>query len=81
MSLPAACHFNQQIAALSKQKQYDQAKQVFQSMISNGITPDVVTYNTMINLFVKSQQLSEAFNLFKTMKHQKIEPTIITFTS
>ncbi|KAH0788493.1 putative pentatricopeptide repeat-containing protein [Histomonas meleagridis] len=81
MSLPDACHFNQQIAYLSKQRQYDQAYQVFQKMIENRITPDVVTYNTMINLFVKTQQLSEAFSLFKIMKQQNIDPTIITYTS
>ncbi|EAX93917.1 hypothetical protein TVAG_342340 [Trichomonas vaginalis G3] len=56
MSLPAALHFNQEIAQYSKQKMYDQACEVFEKMIQSGVQPDVVTYNTMINVLVKSQR-------------------------
>lgn len=81
MSLPAALHFNQEIAQYSKQKQYDQACRVFEKMIESGVQPDVVTYNTMINVLVKSQRLSDAFGLFQQMKSYEISPTVVTYTS
>lgn len=81
MSLPAALHFNQEIARFSKQKQYDLACQSFERMLNAGVQPDVVTYNTMINVYVKSQRLNDAFSLFEEMQKNKISPTIVTYTS
>jgi len=81
MSLPAALHFNQEIAHYSKLKQYDLACASFEKMIQSGVPPDVVTYNTMINVFVKSLRLEDAFRLFNEMKTRNIDPTIVTYTS
>lgn len=81
VSLPAALHFNQEIARYSKLKQYDQAQRSFERMLHNNVHPDVVTYNTMINVYVKSQRLSDALKLFDQMKKENIQPTIVTYTS
>lgn len=70
-------------------KSYDAIEKLFQDMKSRGISPDVITYNTIMNGLSKcgrNDALPKAINLVDQMveeckQNPNVTPTTVTFTS
>lgn len=68
------------IAAFCSDEDMTNAQWVFDSMILEGVIPDVITYTTMLNGYCRLNCLKEACDLFSDMKERGIKPDIITYT-
>ncbi|KAJ9181573.1 hypothetical protein P3X46_009690 [Hevea brasiliensis] len=57
------------------------AMSFYEDMKSRGISPDVVTYNTMINGYYRFRKMEEAEKLFVEMKGMNVALTVISYTT
>ncbi|KAL1209995.1 Large ribosomal subunit protein [Cardamine amara subsp. amara] len=57
------------------------ALRFFEDMKTRGVSPDVVTYNTMINGFCRFKKMDEADKVFVEMKGNNIEPSVVSYTT
>ena len=73
--------FNAFLHFLGVVDQHDVAQLIFESMKSQGPSPDVVTYNTMLNLLGSSKDVDAALHLYWEMLHCDLTPTEKTFGS
>ena len=55
--------------------------QVFEDMKYRGVTPTVVTYNTLIAAFVQGKQYLRAQRVFEDMQALGCRPTVVTYTT
>lgn len=73
--------YNAFLNFLGETSQIDIARLIFESMKSNGPTPDVVTYNTMLHLLGSSQDVDSALRLYWEMAQYGLEANERTFGS
>lgn len=57
------------------------AMKLFDSMVEECCTPDVVTYNTLINGICKEGNMEKALKLMDEMLERGLAPTKFTYTS
>ena len=48
-------------------------------MLNQGLTPDIVTYNTLINGLCKMGWTHAALNLLEKLPNENVHPDIITY--
>jgi pentatricopeptide repeat protein len=58
-----------------------EAMKLFDSMVEEGCTPDVVTYNTLINELCKGGKMDKVLKLMDEMLERGLVPTKFTYTS
>ncbi len=51
------------------------------SLVSLGLKPDIVTYNSLLQSYVKSNRLREAETIFEKMIVANIPPGAITYNT
>ncbi|KAH7431717.1 hypothetical protein KP509_08G062900 [Ceratopteris richardii] len=73
--------YNNVLAALRNNNQFQAAHDLFRQMQERGPSPDVVSYNTIIAGLIKMQQLAYAERLFEEMDKFGCTPNLITFNS
>ncbi|KAM7251497.1 hypothetical protein ACFE04_023380 [Oxalis oulophora] len=67
--------YNVRVQGLCKLKKTNEAKALFDEMVSSKIKPDSVTYENLILGFCKEGNLDEAKSLFKKMTDSQLKPT------
>jgi len=71
--------FNAALCASSHLGRTDQAKELFETMLSHGLVPNSKTYGTMIRTYTAADRAQEAVDLFETMRAAGIEPNRYAF--
>ncbi|KAJ9551642.1 hypothetical protein OSB04_015687 [Centaurea solstitialis] len=84
---------NTLLIQMAKFQMVDAARDVFTQVLSCGIRPNLLTYNTMINMLCKKgkvreaesyldqmARVDEALDMLNEMMEKNIEPTVYTFT-
>jgi pentatricopeptide repeat protein len=56
--------FNTLIKGCAQERMIGKAKQLFTQMLTRGMRPTYVTYNSIIDVFVRGNQMSEAWRFF-----------------
>ncbi|KAA8499235.1 Pentatricopeptide repeat-containing protein [Porphyridium purpureum] len=69
------------IDVYGKARRLDHALETYQGMLSRGISPNVVTYNTLIAACARSVNADIAFKIFKTMREKGVSPDKFTYGS
>ncbi|KAH7514300.1 hypothetical protein FEM48_Zijuj11G0074100 [Ziziphus jujuba var. spinosa] len=60
---------------------WETGKRFYEDTKSRGISPDVVTYNTMINGYNRFKLIDEAEKLFTVIKGRNLAPTVTWYTT
>ncbi len=71
--------YNAAISACEKGGQWEQAMQLLQQMVKQGITPNVISYNAAISACEKVGQCEHAIKLFGDMEKEGIKRDVITY--
>ena len=50
-------------------------------MINKGVSPNLITFNTIIDAFIRNKNTEKAFNIFNDMIEQKISPDNFTLST
>ncbi|KAL3533593.1 hypothetical protein ACH5RR_007114 [Cinchona calisaya] len=58
-----------------------EARNVFDSMVSGGVHPNVLSYNILINGYFKKNRIDDAMHLLREMSCKRITPTTDTWLS
>jgi pentatricopeptide repeat protein len=72
---------NTMIDVYAKKGMMAKAKEMFASMKSDGIMPDIYTYNSMIYAYLKDGQMFKAIELFTSMNIDGMKPDVVTYNS
>ncbi|XP_037496448.1 pentatricopeptide repeat-containing protein At1g62914, mitochondrial [Jatropha curcas] len=59
----------------------DQAREIFDMMLSKGCTPDVVIYNILIDCYCRRKRIDEAMRLLDEMPRKGLIPNHVTYSS
>lgn len=63
------------------QSDIERAVELFHEMERNGISPDIVSYNTLVNGLSKAKRLEDAMHLQVEMVEANCLPNVVTYTS
>lgn len=66
---------------LSGWKTPEDAEVFFKEMREMGVTPDVVTYNSLVDVYCKGRELEKAYKVLDEMRERDLSPDVITYTS
>ncbi|KAH8550583.1 hypothetical protein BGW37DRAFT_497461 [Umbelopsis sp. PMI_123] len=78
---PREQHLSEALALLDELQQQDSTTRGSTRILSSGINPDVVTYNTLISIACSVSDLRTAQKLYHEMKARNLQPNIRTYTS
>ncbi|XP_010552369.1 PREDICTED: pentatricopeptide repeat-containing protein At3g13150 [Tarenaya hassleriana] len=74
--------FNALLSAYVNSRKYDEAMKVLREFPEKlGITPDLVSYNTMIKAFCRKGSSSDVLSIFEELETNGFEPDLITFNT
>ncbi|KAK3229355.1 hypothetical protein Dsin_001236 [Dipteronia sinensis] len=59
----------------------ERAKDLMEEMVTKGIDPDVVTYNTLINGYCNNGIVDEALKVKTIMEWKDFEPNVVTYNT
>ncbi|KAG4917222.1 hypothetical protein AAZX31_02G009700 [Glycine max] len=65
---------------LSGWKTPEDADLFFKEMKEMGVTPDVVTYNSLMDVYCKGREIEKAYKMLDEMRDQDFSPDVITYT-
>ncbi|XP_027925686.1 putative pentatricopeptide repeat-containing protein At1g02420 isoform X2 [Vigna unguiculata] len=65
---------------LSGWKTPEDAEGFFKEMKEMGVTPDVVTYNSLVDVYCKGREIEKAYKVLDEMRDQGLSPDVITYT-
>ncbi|KAK7392206.1 hypothetical protein VNO78_20636 [Psophocarpus tetragonolobus] len=65
---------------LSGWKTPQDADGFFKEMKEMGVTPDVVTYNSLVDVYCKGREIEKAYKLLDEMRDRDLSPDVITYT-
>jgi pentatricopeptide repeat protein len=65
---------------LSGWKTSEDAELFLKEMKEMGVTPDVVTYNSLVDVYCKGREIEKAYKVFDEMREQDLSPDVITYT-
>ncbi|EYU40951.1 hypothetical protein MIMGU_mgv11b018047mg [Erythranthe guttata] len=63
------------------QGKMDRAKEVFDSITGSGLTPCIISYNSLINGYCKKGKVDEAWRLFLEVSSKDLEQTTVTYNT
>ncbi|XP_027367135.1 putative pentatricopeptide repeat-containing protein At1g02420 [Abrus precatorius] len=66
---------------LSGWKTPEDAEGFFKEMREMGVTPDVVTYNSLVDVYCKGRDMDKAYKVLDEMRDRDLSPDVITYTS
>ncbi|XP_061373637.1 putative pentatricopeptide repeat-containing protein At1g02420 [Gastrolobium bilobum] len=66
---------------LSGWKTPEDAEVFFKEMREMGVTPDVVTYNSLVDVYCKGREMEKAYKVLDEMRERDLTPDVITYTS
>ncbi|KAL5068987.1 hypothetical protein RYX36_019874 [Vicia faba] len=66
---------------LSGWKSCEDAEMFLSEMKEMGVTPDVVTYNSLVDVYCKGREIEKAYKVLDEMREQDLSPDVITYTS
>ena len=66
---------------LRERDQWEKALDLLQEMTSNGIKPNVISYNTAISACEKGNQWEKALDLLQEMTSNGIKPDVISYNA
>ncbi|KAF2575137.1 hypothetical protein F2Q70_00001308 [Brassica cretica] len=73
--------YNSLIYGFCMHDRIDEAKEMFDLIITEDCYPDVVTYNTLINGFCKSKRVEDGMELFREMSQRGLFGGTVTYTT
>ncbi|TKY52431.1 putative pentatricopeptide repeat-containing protein [Spatholobus suberectus] len=65
---------------LSGWKTPEDAEGFFKEMREMGVTPDVVTYNSLVDVYCKGREIGKAYKVLDEMRDRDFSPDVITYT-
>ncbi|BAT90671.1 hypothetical protein LR48_Vigan08g159300 [Vigna angularis] len=65
---------------LSGWKTPEDAEGFLKEMKEMGVTPDVVTYNSLVDVYCKGREIEKAYKVLEEMREQDLSPDVITYT-
>lgn len=65
---------------LSGWKTPEDAEGFFMEMRDMGVTPDVVTYNSLVDVYCKGREIEKAYKVLDEMRDRDLKPDVITYT-
>ncbi|KAG7351996.1 PPR: pentatricopeptide repeat domain containing protein [Nitzschia inconspicua] len=68
-------------AKSSGSKSPDKAKCFLDTMIADGVTPDVISFNTVIHSMANAGRFREAEDMLEEMKEVGVQPNTVTFNT
>ncbi|KAH9616496.1 hypothetical protein KSS87_013316 [Heliosperma pusillum] len=57
----------------------DKAQETFDTMVSNGCAPNVVTFTCLIHGYLKQKRISDVLSIFKEMFENRLAPNEATY--
>ncbi|KAI7852882.1 hypothetical protein BDC45DRAFT_512767 [Circinella umbellata] len=75
--------YNTFIASYVKENQFQEALDIFNTMVEAGVEPDVYSYSIILDTLAKDQQQSPevAFNFYDSIKKKGLKPDEVIYTS
>ncbi|KAJ6688098.1 hypothetical protein OIU74_016742 [Salix koriyanagi] len=59
----------------------NKALEMLKEMVKRGLTPNLISYNTMLKGYFRAGQINEAWNFFLEMKKRDCEIDVVTYTT
>eukprot|EP00929_Paragymnodinium_shiwhaense_P051362 TRINITY_DN25864_c0_g2_i2.p1 TRINITY_DN25864_c0_g2~~TRINITY_DN25864_c0_g2_i2.p1 ORF type:complete len:733 (-),score=173.99 TRINITY_DN25864_c0_g2_i2:4-2109(-) len=72
---------NRAIAAAAKQKQTARAREIYEELVSQGLTPTPPTFGALVNAAVRVGDLVQARSWVEESRRRGIQPGIVTYTT
>ncbi|KAI5080288.1 hypothetical protein GOP47_0005767 [Adiantum capillus-veneris] len=73
--------YNSFIAGLVHHRQCKQASNIVEQMVSHGVEPNNITWNTILSGYAQSGDVELALKIFGDMQERKKRPDLFTFAS
>ncbi|XP_021742875.1 pentatricopeptide repeat-containing protein At1g62930, chloroplastic-like [Chenopodium quinoa] len=65
---------------MCKDNQLELARQFFKEMEAHGLTPNVITWNSLLDGMCKNGQIDEAITMMQQMENSGVVPNIVTYS-
>ena len=73
--------YNLLLNGCSKKLDIKNLHRIYMDMINKGVSPNLITFNTIIDAFIRNKNTEKAFNIFNDMIEQKISPDNFTLST
>ena len=73
--------YNLLLNGCSKKLDIRNLHRIYMDMINKGITPNLITFNTIIDAFIRNKNTEKAFGIFNDMINNKINPDNFTLST
>ena len=73
--------YNLLLNGCSKKLDIKNLHRIYMEMINKGVSPNLITFNTIIDAFIRNKNTEKAFNIFNDMIEQKISPDNFTLST
>ena len=73
--------YNLLLNGCSKKLDIKNLHRIYMDMINKGVSPNLITFNTIIDAFIRNKNTEKAFNIFNYMIEQKISPDNFTLST
>ena len=73
--------YNLLLNGCSKKLDIKNLHRIYMDMINKGISPNLITFNTIIDAFIRNKNTEKAFSIFNDMINNKINPDNFTLST